>query len=49
MNNPSAAVIAPDCPNATGIAPPGVNYVQSFLNNASHYDGHTFLPTDYLL
>lgn len=33
---------SPYCTHTTGLAPPGVKYVQSFLNNASDYDGHTF-------
>lgn len=33
--NHQSAAITPYCPHTTGIAPPGVNYVQSFFNNAS--------------
>lgn len=44
-NNEYGAALAPYCPHTTGIALPGVNYVQYFSNNASDYDGHTFPPT----
>lgn len=43
--NHQSAALAPYCPHTTGIAPPGVNYVESFLNNASGFDGHIFSAT----
>lgn len=43
-NNASGAALVPYCPHTTGIASPGVNYVQPFFYNTSDYDGHTFPP-----